>query len=87
MSDWLDLELSHQLRPAEAPPELWVRVERAAALPPPRRNLRPFPIAAIVTLALAAGTLWFAARGAQPVKHVASTDRSGSTCMLCHTTL
>jgi hypothetical protein len=90
MPDWLDLELSHHLRRTQAPPELWNRVDNGLDLlkPPKSRGpVRHLPIAAILTLALGAGTLWFIARAEQPVKHFATADRAGNTCLLCHTTL
>ena len=90
MSDWLDLELSHQLRPTEAPAELWNRIGQSlearspAHFSGPRRHL---PIAAILTLALGAGTLWLIARADQPVKHVATVESTRSSCLQCHTTI
>lgn len=90
MPDWLDLELSHQLRPTEAPPELWPHVAHALPASPTvnhRRSIRHLPIAAILTLALGAGALWMIARAEQPVKHFATADRTSNTCLLCHTSL
>lgn len=81
MPDWLELELAEELRPTAAPDELWERIriaaggeEFAAATRgvPGRRHetLRSswasWPIAAIVTLMIAAATLWLAARGQEP---------------------
>ena len=89
MPDWLDLELSHHLQPTEAPPELWNRVWRVVDLPTqtkpsPRRHL---PIAAILTLAIGAGTLWLIARADQPARHFATADATRNTCLQCHMTL
>src|SRR5690242_12318132 len=64
MADWLELELAHQLAPAKAPDELWDRV-RNGRLPQPERK-PVWPIAAIVTVMIAAGAMWMAAKGAQP---------------------
>ncbi|HTX37351.1 MAG TPA: hypothetical protein VME43_20125 [Bryobacteraceae bacterium] len=75
MSDWLELELAHRLPPVEAPEELWERVESGlAAAPAMRCALRgsrrararrsslwmAWPVAAMATVALAAGALWLA---------------------------
>jgi hypothetical protein len=75
MSDWLELELAHRLAPAEAPGELWERVESGLAgqparasrrsvprdRPPARISLwRAWPVAATAMVALAAGALWLA---------------------------
>src|SRR5438552_18238673 len=67
MSEWLDLELSHHLAPVAAPDALWDRVSGAARVS--KRFSLPvgaWPIAAILTLAVAAGTLWLVAKGAEP---------------------
>jgi len=82
MSEWLDLELSHELAPTEAPDELWgaVCVARRRPTAPPFS----FPIAAVVTLILA-GALYFIARG-QPAATPYRTA-AHSECGLCHTTL
>jgi len=73
MSDWLELELAEELRPVAAPDELWERVRHAAiapsasavvVLPPsPSASWARLPVAAILTLAVAAATLWLVARG------------------------
>ena len=69
MSDWLDLQLSHQLAPVQAPDALWDRVQQAGG-PRPVPRMAPalalWPVAAILTLMAAAGTLWLVAKGAEP---------------------
>jgi len=64
MADWLELELAHQLAPAKAPDELWERVQRGRLRQPERKPV--WPIAAIVTMMIAAGAMWMAAKGEQP---------------------
>jgi hypothetical protein len=79
MPDWLELELAEELRPAPAPNELWDRISAAVAepaagrrpvyCPAPRRPVASWaswPIAAIVTLMIAAATLWLVAKGQEP---------------------
>ena len=73
MSDWLDLELAHRLRPVSAPEELWERIENVRAGGSRRRTtgVRPFlrralPAAAMATAALVAMALWLA-DGREPV--------------------
>jgi hypothetical protein len=69
MSDWLDLQLSHQLAAVQAPEALWDRIQNGAMARPvqPRaESAALWPIAAILTFAVAAGTLWLVARGAEP---------------------
>lgn len=71
MSEWLELELAHRLAPVAAPEGLWARIEGgkqplpAVASLKGRRALR-WPIAAILTIGVAAATLWLAARGQEP---------------------
>jgi hypothetical protein len=65
MSDWLELELAHRLTPVEAPEGLWERVEngppvRAVRRALPRAAWTAWPVAAMATVALAAGALWLA---------------------------
>jgi len=64
MPEWLELELAHQLSPAAAPEDLWERIQ--GGRPPARRPLPRWPIAAILTLMVAAATLWLAAKGQEP---------------------
>jgi|SRR5438270_1955360 len=72
MSEWLDLELSHHLAPVAAPEALWDRIQSGARFTPARTRIaspvlrNAWPIAAILTLMAAAGTLWLVARGEQP---------------------
>ena len=71
MSDWLDLQLSHHLASVEAPDALWDRIQNAGPRPAVRSLPRPtmtatWPIAAILTLMAAVGTLWLVAKGEVP---------------------
>jgi len=83
MSELLDLELSHHLRPVEAPPELWGRVVDAQR---PRGRASAFfalPVAAALTLVLA-GALYVIARG-QPSQEPYRAVNPAAECMRCHT--
>jgi len=82
MSEWLDLELSHHLAPAEAPDELWGRICAERQRHPQTPHFA-FPIAAVVTLILA-GALYFIARG-QPAPAPYRSAAAHSECVLCHT--
>lgn len=79
MPDWLELELAHRLAPAKAPNDLWERVQTGG----PRRPVRPpvrrrvWPVAAIVTVMIAAGAMWMVAKGQGHVPdlaHLASME-------------
>jgi hypothetical protein len=99
MSDWLELELAHRLAPVEAPVELWTRVQAANRERRRHSALAAWPIAAIVTLILAAGTLWLVAKGEElPAPQVAAarprtrvvrqvSAEHPESCFLCHTSL
>jgi len=56
MSDWLELELAHRLPPAEAPEELWRRIEdrlSARSAVPARKGFgRAWPIATMALLTI-----------------------------------
>jgi hypothetical protein len=83
MSELLDLELSHHLRPVDAPPELWGRVVEARQ---PVRRTSPFfalPVAAVMTLVLC-GALYVIARG-QPSAERYRAVNPAAECMRCHT--
>jgi hypothetical protein len=64
MPEWLELELAHQLSPAAAPDALWERIQNGR--PVARHAVPRWPIAAILTLLVAAATLWLAAKGQEP---------------------
>jgi hypothetical protein len=83
MSDLLDLELSHHLRPVEAPAELWGRIVDARR--PRARGLSLFalPVAAVMTLVLA-GALFVIARGQPSPERYRVVDPTAE-CMRCHT--
>jgi hypothetical protein len=71
MSEWLDLELSHHLASVAAPEALWDRISGVGLRPAIDKPDRPgglshWAIAAILTLAAAAGTLWLSAQRRQP---------------------
>jgi hypothetical protein len=89
MSDWLERELRRELAPVEAPDGLWQRVNPNRTVPR-RRSFRPWPVAAILTAAVAIGTLWMVAKGEQPQTHQLALengrDRS-PTCLSCHTSI
>jgi len=63
VSDWLKRELSRHLEPAQAPHALWERLERRPeSLAGKARSWTRWPIAAMLTLAAAAGAYWLPAR-------------------------
>lgn len=75
MSEWLELEIAQELAPTLAPDDLWERVEiglaaRRAPVAVMRRQVPRWPIAAIVTLMVAAATLWLAAKGQEPAPNL-----------------
>lgn len=94
MSDWLELELSHRLAPVKAPGDLWERVRPAARPEPrPQRNWTVWPIAAIITILIAAGTLLLVAKGEQTApatRHLAQElprPPHDAPCLTCHMNL
>ena len=66
MPDWLELELAERLAPTEAPDALWAAIERGRTKPPTRAPRPKWPLAAIVTIMVAAGALWMVAKGQEP---------------------
>ena len=88
MADWLERELRRELAPVEAPQGLWDAVQ-GQRNPAKRRVLRRWPVAAILTVALAIGTLWMVARGEQPQQHLAleGPRDGGAACLSCHTSI
>jgi hypothetical protein len=71
MPDWLELELAESLRPAEAPPELWHRIQEGRR-GPTRHDcwgaLRVPAFAAALLLAAVAGMFWPGQRAAVPAQ-------------------
>jgi hypothetical protein len=90
MSDWLERELRRELAPVEAPDGLWQQVNQRRSADR-HRFLRVWPVAAILTAAVAIGTLWMVAKGEQPPTHQLalenSRDRNPATCLSCHTSI
>lgn len=102
MSDWLELELAHRLTPVAAPEGLWERVEsglQSQAAPVAHRasrrsglrSPRPspwagWPVAAMATLALAAGALWLAdvREPALDIRQLAATEWWHSVSLQLH---
>src|ERR1700728_396826 len=60
MSDWLDLELAHELRPVKAPEELWRRVQIGRPPRAAQNRSRPsrLPVLVAIAVLIAAGALW-----------------------------
>ena len=85
MSDWLDLALSQELRPVEAPEELWRRVQ-AARRPgaTAHRTIRfGLPAFATVAVLLAVTVLWSGRRGAG-LEAVAARELAGPASLQMH---
>jgi hypothetical protein len=93
VSDWLELELSHDLAPVEAPGELWDRVRPGARREPRRgRVWTAWPMAAVIMILIAVGTLLLVAKGEQPApatRHLAQEQprTHDASCLTCHTNL
>lgn len=59
MSDWLELELAHELSAVEAPPELWERIARPQRRAvPASKPWVPLAAAAVLVLATVTGAFW-----------------------------
>jgi hypothetical protein len=78
MSDWLELQLAHELGPVEAPEGLWGRVQ-AGRRPAPRNRwwIARLPVLASVALVVTAGLLWSAWRQAG-LEQLAASELSRS---------
>jgi hypothetical protein len=79
MSDWLELDLAHQLAPVKAPDELWQRVEGAIQTAPagPGNRSKWLPIAAILMVMAGASAMWMFAKAPEPfldLQHLAALD-------------
>jgi hypothetical protein len=63
MSDWLDLQLAHDLRPVTAPEGLWGRVQSARRPMPKRKFAVSMPALVAATALVAALVVWSGRRG------------------------
>ena len=78
MSEWVDLQLSHQLAPVKAPGELWQRIEGR----PARRRYAPRLAMATVAAVLAVIAVAYSATKPRDLPRV---NVSAGSCSLCHT--
>ena len=79
MSDWVDLQLAHQMAEVAAPEELWSRIETR----PVRRRTAPRLLVATVAAVILAVVVSYSASQPHEV-HRAAVNVTGS-CQLCHT--
>jgi len=81
MSEWVDLQLAHQMSEVKAPDELWERIQR----PRPARRRRAVPRLAVATVAAVLAVIAVAYSATKPHEtHRASVFSTGS-CNACHT--
>jgi len=80
MSEWVDLQLSHQLTSVKAPDELWARIETRRR--PRRRSVSHLALATAAAL-LAVIAVAYSSTRPHEARHTASI--SSTTCNLCHT--
>ena len=78
MSEWIDLQLSHQMAEVKAPDELWTRIQ---AGPRPRRVV---PRIALATAALVT-VIAVAYSSAKPRELPRVATFHSDTCTACHT--
>jgi hypothetical protein len=81
MSEWVDLQLSHQIASVKAPEELWARVQMGQ--PAPRR--RTFPRLALATVAAVLAVIAVAYSATKPREVPQTTSFTTGTCTACHT--
>ena len=81
MSEWVDLQLSHQMAPVKAPDQLWVRVQ--GQRPARRRHVIPRLVLATAAAVVAVIAVAYSATGPREIPRTASFN-SGS-CNACHT--
>jgi hypothetical protein len=83
MSEWVDLQLSHQMAPVKAPDQLWERVQGQRQRPARRRRLIPRLVLATAAAVVAVIAVAYSATGPREIPRTASFN-SGS-CNACHT--
>ena len=76
MSEWVDLQLSHQLAEVKAPDQLWERIER------PRR--RRTPRLAVATAAAVVALIAVAYSATKPRENPRFATFPAGSCMQCH---
>jgi len=80
MSEWVDLQLSHQLAPVEAPAELWQRLEPCRV-----RRRRAVPRLALATAAAVLVVIAVAYSSIRSHEIPRASTFSAGSCNLCHT--
>jgi hypothetical protein len=78
MSEWVDLQLSHQLSAVKAPDELWERIERQ-----PRRRRRA-PRVAMATVAAVVAVIAVAYSATKPRENPRFVGFPAGSCVHCH---
>jgi len=78
MSQWVDLQLAHQLAPEKAPDELWSRIQTC-----PRSRRRAAPRLAVAAAAVVA-VIAVAYSSTKPREAPRVSAVSMSTCGACH---
>jgi hypothetical protein len=81
MSEWVDLQLSHQMASVQAPDELWSRVQAGRRA----RARRVFPRLALATVAAVLAVIAVAYSATKPRELRPATSFSTGTCNACHT--
>ena len=77
MSEWVDLQLSHQLAAVKAPEELWERIQG-----PPVRRQKAVPRLALAAVTIA--VIAVAYSSTKPREAPRSAFLPPSTCTSCH---
>jgi len=80
MSEWVDLQLSHQMASAKAPEELWERVQ-SGRRPRARRMVPRIALATAAAVLALIAVAYSATKPVTPTRVAFST----STCNSCHT--
>jgi len=81
MSEWVDLQLSHQIASVKAPDDLWSRIESGR----PTRRRRVVPRIALATAAAILAAIAVAYSATKPHVHAPATPFASTTCNACHT--